>query len=151
MTQHESMRERRITVRLLSYWEKLRRGLPMPTEQDIDPDHIQDLWDHCFLVHVEDLQKDGYQYTYLGKAIHDAYQGGLSEADTGGLVSPNAERLADCYMEVMHTRKPLVDEGEFKNIHGDVVKYRQCLLPLGEGDTVSAIFGGMRYKIYSSK
>lgn len=151
MKNTQSAKERRITLRLLAYWEKARGNKLMPREQDIDPDHIEDLWDHCFLIHLKDLQKEGYHYTYLGEAIKMAYQGGLSEADTNGLVSPNAAHLADCYMEIMHSRKPLVDEGEFRNGHGDLVKYRQCLLPLGDGETVDAIFGGMRYKIFPAK
>jgi hypothetical protein len=31
-----------------------------------------------------------------------------------------------------------------------MVKYRQCLLPLGEEGDVKAVFGGMRYKIYTA-
>jgi hypothetical protein len=142
--------ERRITVRLMAYWEKLRMRRAMPTEQDIDPDAIADLWDYCFLVHVSDLGKEGYHYTYLGSEIKKAYQGGLSEVDTNGLVSPNADRLADCYMEIIHGQKPVVDEGQFCNSRGEMVKYRQCLLPLGDDGDVKAIFGGMRYKIYAS-
>jgi len=151
MTNAIPAKERRITLRLLAYWEKARAGKEMPSEQDIDPEHIQDLWDHCFLIHIKDLQKEGYYYTYLGDQIKKAYQGGLSEADTGGLISPNATKLADCCAEVRMTRKPLVDEGEFTNAHGDQVKYRQCLLPLGEGGEVQAVFGGMRYKIFPVK
>ncbi len=147
---HHSDKERRITVRMLAYWEKLKRGAAMPREQDIDPDAIQDLWDYCFLIQVKDIGKAGYHYTYLGEEIKKAYQGGFSEADTDGLVSPNVDRLADCYMEIMHTKTPMVDEGEFKNASGDIVKYRQCLLPLGDSGEVTAIFGGMRYKIYSA-
>lgn len=147
MTGYFGAGERRITLRLLAYWEKLRAGRDMPSEEDIDPDDIGDLWDHCFLIHIKDLQKEGYHYTYLGSEIKKAYQGGLSDADTNGLVSPNAVKLADCYMEIMHSGKPLVDEGEFRNSHGDMVKYRQCLLPLGASGQVDTIFGGMRYKI----
>ncbi len=142
--------ERRITVRLMAYWEKIRAGRPMPREQDVDPDIISDLWDYCFLLSVKDMGKEGYQYTYLGSEIKKAYQGGLSETDTGGLISPNADRLADCYMEIIHTKAPVVDEGEFRNSVGDMVKYRQCLLPLGEDGAVKAVFGGMRYKIFTA-
>ncbi|MCE2926075.1 MAG: PAS domain-containing protein [Rickettsiales bacterium] len=145
-----SVNERRITVRLMAYWEKLRAGRDMPREQDVDPDAISDLWDYCFLLNVKDMGKEGYQYTYLGPEIKKAYQGGLAEGDTNGLVSPNADRMADCYMEIIHSKAPVVDEGEFRNIRGDMVKYRQCLLPLGEEGDVKAVFGGMRYKIYTA-
>lgn len=140
--------ERRITLQLLSYWEKLRKGRTMPQETDIDPDDIAELWENCFLVHVADLHKEGYNYTYLGDGIKKAYQGEL-DAGVSGLVSPNAEKLADCYMEILNTAKPLIDEGEFTNAQGDLVKYRQCMLPLGRDGRVEAIFGGMRYKLFA--
>ncbi len=143
------MLERRITLRLIAYWEKLRRGNVMPTEDDIDPDYLKDLWDYCFLIHVKDLDKPDYNYTYLGDAIKKAYQGELSSVEEGSMVaSPNAKELAVSYEKVIKTCTPLLDEGEFVNMHNDVVKYRQCLLPLGENGKVDAIFGGMRFKIF---
>lgn len=145
----ESFIERRITVRLVAYWEKIRGAHAMPSENDIDPDDLSDLWDYCFLVHVQDLKQEDYNYTYLGSAIVEAYRGGLSANDPSGIVAPNAEKLTSNYLRVIEGKKPVIEEGEFKNLRGDTVKYRQCMLPLGTGDTVEAIFGGMRFKIFS--
>lgn len=150
MSKYFGAAERRITLRLLAYWEKLRKGRDMPTEEDVDPEDIRDLWDNCFLIHISDLHKDGYNYIYLGTEIKNAYQGGLTDADMNGMVSPNAAKLENCYTEIINTCKPVVDEGEFINGHGDLVKYRQCLLPLGKNGQVEAIFGGMRYKLMIS-
>src|SRR4051812_42763706 len=142
--------ERRITLRLLAYWERLRADRQMPREQDIDPDDIRDLWDNCFLIQVKDLGKADYNYTYLGEAIRNAYRFGLSESDPGGLLSPNAGKLAGGYRKVVATGKPLLEEGEFRNLHNEIIRYRQCLLPLGAGSKVEAVFGGMRFKIFPS-
>jgi hypothetical protein len=144
-----SILERRITLRLIAYWEKLRKDNKMPAEADIDPDYLQDLWDYCFLIHVRDLSKPDYNYTYLGSAIQKAYQGDLEGDENSDIASPNASKLVTSYNKVIESCAPLVDEGEFRNLHNDVVKYRQCLLPLGEGDTVDAIFGGMRFKVFA--
>lgn len=144
-----SVIERRITLRLMAYWEKLRKNNPMPVEADIDPDDLQDLWDYCFLIHVKDLNKPDYNYTYLGKAIQEAYSADLAGDEGAGIASPNAGKLANSYTKVIETRSPLLEEGEFLNLHNDVVKYRQCLLPLGSGDKVDAIFGGMRFKVFT--
>lgn len=150
MTLHPGI-ERRITLRLLAYWEKLRGDRPMPREEDINPDDIADLWDSCFLIHVKDLIQQDYNYTYLGQAIIDAYTSGFSADDPNeGLVSPNAGKLAHSYARVIATMKPVLEEGEFKNAHNDTVKYRQCLLPLGDDGEIKAIFGGMRFKIFSN-
>ncbi len=140
--------ERRITLRLIAYWEKLRNGNLMPVEDDIDPDYIKDLWDYCFLIHVKDLSKPDYNYTYLGEAIKKAYQGELDSNGEESIATPNAKELAVSYEKVIRTCSPLLDEGEFVNMHNDIVKYRQCLLPLGENGKVDAIFGGMRFKVF---
>lgn len=152
MTVRESFQSRRITLRLLSYWEKLRRGRQMPAESDLNPDHIEDLWGHCFLIHTKELGDNvDYHYTHFGSEIKKAYQGDLSDTQVEDLISPNAKHIIGCFQKIIATHKPLVDEGEFRNLKGDVVKYRQCMLPMGDGDQVHAIFGGMRYKIFSSK
>ena len=145
--QEPSPLERRITLRLVAYWEKMRNGRPMPTENDINPEDIEDLWDYCFLIHVADLDKPDYGYIYLGDAIISAYQEGLSAEDLGGIVSLHPSKLARSYHKVISSQRPVIEEGEFPNLAGNIVKYRQCLLPLGGNNKVDAIFGGMRYKV----
>lgn len=137
--------ERRITLRLLAYWEKRRGARPMPTEVEIDPADIADLWENCFLAHTRDIGKEGYHFTYLGKAIEDVYREGLTDADERSTVFPDMDILAKGYRHVIDKVAPLVQEGEITNPHGDVFKYRQVLLPLGNGRKVDAVFGGMRF------
>ncbi len=139
--------ERRLALPLVAYWERLRGGRPMPSENDIDPEDLAELWDYCFLVQVADLAKEECNYTYLGSAIVEAYRGGLSDDDPAALVAPDAKKLAFNYTRVINTKLPVIEEGEFSNLRGDTVKFRQCMLPLGKGQEVEAIFGGMRFKI----
>ena len=141
--------ERRITLRLLAYWEKIRGERAMPAESDLSSEDISDLWRDCFLVHIEDPAKAEYEYKYLGANIITAYRDGISDGDHS-LVSPNAGKLAKCYAQVIINCHPLLDEGEFKNSRGEIIKYRQCLLPLGVDQQVRAIFGGMRFKAFPS-
>ena len=145
MTSELSGFERRITLRLLAYWEKKRGSRRMPTEPDIDPADIADLWEYCFLAHTRDIGKPGYNYTYLGKAIADIYQEGLSAEDERSPIFPNMDELANGYKQVVSKGEPLVTEGEITNPHGDSFKYRQVLMPLGEAGRVDAVFGGMRF------
>lgn len=140
--------ERRITYRLLAYWEALRGQRPMPEENDVDPDAIADIWDHCFVMQVRDILRKDYIYTYLGPSIAEAFRSGLSVDDAGGMVSPDASRLAPHYQQVLDHARPLVENGEFVNLRGQTVKFRQCLLPLGREGRVEAVFGGMRFKIF---
>ena len=43
-------KERRFTQRLLYYWDEIRADRLMPSEYDIDPEAIAEIWDHCFLL-----------------------------------------------------------------------------------------------------
>jgi len=140
-----SPEERRITLRLLSYWEKKRNGRKMASEADIDPADIADLWEYCFMAHTKDIGKQGYNFTYLGKAIEEVYQEGMSASDDAGHLFPDMDILAKGHQQVVATAQPLVSEGELTNPHGDVFKFRQVLLPLGSGNQVEAVFGGMRF------
>ena len=88
-----------------------------------------------------------YSYSYLGREIIEAY--GHSEEDPKTAIAPHAGMI-DGYMTVVRTRKPLIESGEFTNRHNQAVRYRQCLLPLGEGDEVQAIFGALHLKVSPS-
>ncbi len=147
--QFTSPAERRITVRMLSYWERLRGDRPMPAEENIDPDDLDDLWDCCFLIHVKDLDKPDYNYTYLGDDIAHMLNEGILEEEEVYEKTTKISELTKNYRKVVETRKPVLEEGEFLNIAGTTVKFRQCLLPLGEGDNVVAILGAVRFKLFS--
>ncbi|MDX2073528.1 MAG: PAS domain-containing protein [Alphaproteobacteria bacterium] len=138
-----SPEERRITLRLLSYWEKRRGTRGMPSEAEMSPADIADLWPYCFIAHVKDIGKEGYHFSYLGKAIEDVYREGMEQMEDS--LFPDMDSLANGYKQVISTRKPLVSEGEITNPHGDHFKFRQVLLPLGDGGAVQAVFGGMRF------
>jgi len=142
MTDDIPIEERRLTLRLLAYWEKRRNGRKMATEADIDPADIADLWESCFMAHTKDIGKQGYNFTYLGRAIQDMYEEG---SETDARVFPTMDILAKGYHDVIIKGEPLVVEGELTNPHGDMFKFRQVLLPLGEGNVVHAVFGGMRF------
>ncbi|MBA4274181.1 MAG: hypothetical protein C0436_00865 [Alphaproteobacteria bacterium] len=144
-----SLAERRLTERLLTYWQAMAKHGLMPREEDIDPEALGDLWPKCFLIQTFDIKhRRDMNFTYLGQEIIDAYQDGMMNEGQNVLVSPNASKLALSFHQVMESTAPVVAEGEFLALSGRVVRYRQCLLPLGEGDDVQAIFGGMSFKAY---
>ncbi len=142
--------ERRINLRLLSYWEKLRRGRPMPAHTEINAEDLRDLWDSCFIISVSELSKPDASYHYMGQYIADAYTQGSLKSDASQMVSPKASGASRHFQKVVETGKPLIEEGEFANERSEIVKYRQCLLPLGHGGTVEMIFGGMTFKVYTA-
>src|SRR5437868_14345399 len=93
--------ERRLTLQLVAYWEKLRNSRPMPSENDINPEELGELWDYCFLVQVRDAARRDYHFSYLGGAIVEAYRGKLSEGDSGSLVTLHADKLSAGYGRVI--------------------------------------------------
>jgi hypothetical protein len=139
--------ERRLSLRLLRYWNERRGARPMPTEQDIDPEVLGDDWGYCFLLQSRDVSNiQDYNFTYLGQKILRAYFDTSIDAHNQFMVGPNAFRLSGYFDRVISSRAPVIDEGTFHTLHGRQILYRQVLLPLGAEDRVEAIFGGMNYK-----
>ena len=142
-------KNKRVTDKLLQYWQDLKGDARFPSEEDIDPEALKEVWDSCFMIQVPDMGEGGtYNYTYLGSNIIRSYGTDLTQDAAQPLASPTAERLASLYQKVLARKMPVICEGRFINNQGQEIRYRQCLLPFGTGDTVTMIFGGMRYKIY---
>lgn len=143
----ETADERRFPNNLRVYWNKKRGAKPFPFEQEIDPDELGPTWDYCFLVQVRDiLNVQDYNYTYLGEGIIRAYRGDIFDQHNESMIGPNAHALSKSFRRVMETRAPILEDGEFVALTGKRVKYRQCMLPLGnEQGEVDAIFGGLSF------
>jgi hypothetical protein len=136
-------------LRLLRYWQEKRGLRVLPLENDIDPEELGADWDFCFLLQSRDVANiEDYNFTYLGNKIMKAYFDKRIDEHNQFMVGPNAFRLSKHFMQVLETKQPVLDEGEFVTVQGRRVLYRQVLLPLGSLDKgIEAIFGGMNYKI----
>jgi hypothetical protein len=141
--------ERRLGLRLLRYWQEKRGMRSMPIENDLDPEELGADWDFCFLLQARDVANiQDYNFTYLGSKIMKAYFDKAIDEHNQFMVGPNAFRLSKHFAQVLSSKAPVLDEGEFDTLHGRKVLYRQVLLPLGAKDNeVEAIFGAMNYKI----
>lgn len=142
--------ERRITHRLVNYWQGIKGDNILPPESAIDSDDIPDLWDDCFIIQTnsENLLEDrAYGYSYIGRSLLDMLVPDEDGIGEGNLVTLMPDRLMAIYSEMLMTKLPVTDEVEGFNLNGRMIKYRQCLLPMGNSDgRIHAIFGGMRYK-----
>lgn len=153
MSQDITTHERRVTHRLTSYWNSLRQGSELPNHQHLEhisSSELQDIWDCCFVVGVEQITEgaNNYTYSHIGKAIRTAYESAeLQPEQSPPLASLRASKLHQAYRQLLETRRPVMLEGECTNARGEVVKYRQCLVPfIGRRNEVAAILGGMRFK-----
>lgn len=141
------MMERRINLRLLGYWEKLRGTRQMPAESEFHPEDINDLWNDCMLVKVGGPGKPD-TYSYMSPGIIELYRSDLKEEEKGSLIALQSPQIILGCKKVAESGRPVVHEGEFYNNHNELVKFRLCLLPLGEHGQVTAILGGMRFKVF---
>ncbi len=149
MTATES---KRINERILQYWQELCRGRPYPMESDFDPYAVEDIWDSCFLVNVENAgQLDGFKYTYLGSSLVEAYGDDLTNREVcERLVYPSSMSLMHTFRKVIESQQPVTEESEFTNTKGMVIKFRSCMLPIGKTGVqgVQYVVGGMKWKAF---
>lgn len=136
---------------LWDYWNRLRGKRDYPSESEIDPDAIAEIWSSCFLINNDDVTKRvGYRYSYLGDALIEAYGDDVKNPDVAlRLISTGSIPLVKKFDEVIKTQKPTIDESEFVNLRHVKIKYRACMLPLGTKEAgVTHILGCMRWKVY---
>ncbi len=136
---------------LFEYWDKIRDGRIFPHESEIDPEEINDIWDYCFLISLDDVvRRLGYRYSYMGKKLVEAFGDDANNPDLAlKLLSSSHVPSLEKMNEVFEQKHPVMDEGEFVNKHHMSVRYRTCIVPLGYDDgTVSHLFGVMRWKSY---
>jgi hypothetical protein len=127
--------ERRLTLRLLAYWEKRRQGRALPALADVEPADLQDFWPDCFILHFSSIG--------VGTAHTFTYR--------GGDVAPWLEVLLNEHLAVVQASgEPFVHEGEYLADGDKVLKYRFCLLPLGEQGQVRGVLGGLRAKNFEN-
>lgn len=136
--------------RLQQYWDKLRGDHPFPSESQVDPDEIADIWPSCFLISIDDVTRRlGYRYSYLGDELVEAYGDDVKNPDVAlRLISTASIPIVKKFDEVVARQKPVVDESEFINLKNLRIRYRTCMLPLGQSGHVTHILGCMRWRLY---
>jgi len=135
---------------LQNYWDELKGNRKFPSENEINPDDLADIWSACFLISIDDVTRRlGYRYSYLGESLIEAYGDDISNPEiTMRLVSSSGAPMIHKFDEVLATQAPVIDESEFVNLKRLNIRYRTCLLPLGIGNEVTHIIGCMRWKVY---
>jgi len=146
-----SSAESRYHQRLQKYWDKLRGKRPFPSESELNPDDISDIWPSCFLISLDDVTRRlGYRYSYLGEDLIEAYGDDIKNPGIVlKLLSTTDTPMVKKFNDVVTLQKPVIDESEFINLKHLKIRYRTCMLPLGTSDgTVTHIIGCMRWKMY---
>jgi hypothetical protein len=135
---------------LTQYWQQLKGARPFPAESEIDPEALQEIWRSCFLISIDDVtRRIGYRYSYLGEDLIEAYGDDVKNPDVAlRLISTNSLPIVQKFDEVVHSHQPAIDESQFVNLKHLNIRYRTCILPLGESGKVTHLLGCMRWKLY---
>jgi hypothetical protein len=145
--------EKRITVKLRKYWDFLREERAFPEEKEIMPQNISDAWQNCFVIKASNSCKsEDFEYKYFGADLKEIYKMDLTGKKAISIPIPEAAHFIEKYEQVLAFKRPVIDEGEITISKDEVIKYRQILLPFGEGGVnITAILGGMSYKTFETK
>lgn len=156
--------EKRLTERLIGYWEKLLSANPefnaMPEEGAVarlpDYEHfnkglIEDVWASCFVLRVQPGERKilNYVYEYMGRSLIDVYGRDLTNMTLNSRMQnvPGAKMLKRID-EISQAKVPITDEGQFVNEKHNTVKYRACMLPFTRigREEVTHIVAGLSWR-----
>lgn len=138
----------RINEQLEHYWNTVKGDRAMPLEGDINIPDLKDIWDYCFLVAV---YPEKYAYSHLGQKLVDAYGDDITGKEIAEtLLEQHPTSLFSQFNKVVTSGQPSIDEDQFKNSRGMLIKYRACVLPLGSKTQpgVAYLLGGMKWKAW---
>lgn len=145
------MDERRITQRLLRYWELLTKDAPIPDFQWFNSATIEEIWPYCMCVSIQpDTKILTYKYEYMGNDVTKFYGKDFTYATADSRIKTNlASTLIAKMDDVVKQKKPLTDDNHMVNISGQLIKYRACLLPFGNArDGITHIVVGLTYRMF---
>ena len=139
--------ERRFTNLLCEYWNKLRGDNHHPDLSKVKQEDLGDIWEYCFIVKYNNNK---YEIAHIGEGIKEAYETDLNIAIDAPIIQfGDVENIKYYLDEVVENMEAVIEESECYDLDGNTIKFRQCFLPLGrDNNTVDAIIGVLRYKIY---
>lgn len=134
--------ERRLVLRLLKYWRGLNDGERLPSQSDVDPKVIPDMWPNCAVLDVAGKELDP-ELAFVGTALSQAAGmelagRKLSQAPADTLVS----RGFSYFGQVLAKKVPITYGGEFISPRGVKILYRSIILPLAnDGENINRLLG----------
>ncbi len=148
------LNDRRLVLRMLEYWSRVRAERDFPSVKDIDPAEIADDWSNCLLVEVG-FDSDLPTFRYVGQDLSipewaEAAGHAIAECPVKTLL-----RIATSYIpKVLERRAPESVDGQTV-VRDGMIMYRSILLPLStDGVRIDTILGAancLYLKRYSSR
>jgi len=139
--------ERRLTLRLLNYWQEVKGVRSFPTCDDINSQAIADIWPNCYLLRIV-KQDDEPIFDYLGEKL--AKFSGVFVSDLSFSETRHQTLLDQAiryYRDALTTRAPVVGDDEFVRFDGTRIIYRSIILPLSnDQETITHLLGAANGK-----
>lgn len=127
------MNDQRLVNRLENYWNLIRRGKPMPEIAMFNSAPIEDLWHKCMKIEIQPTQ-DGtsFTYRYLGSSITTMFGRDITNTTVNMKMTKYPLGVIVRAMDnCMIMKTFVIDENQFVNEKGKIVKYRSCVMPFG--------------------
>lgn len=142
--------ESRLSERLLTYWENLKKENTLPDFNHFNASLVTDIWQNCVLFTVvppAPNQSAVVNFYQIGDNLKSIYSGEMAgrSYNISQRHFPGAaiiRRMA----EAIQNSAALTDIGQFVNERGKVVKYRSCLLPFGKDGRVTHVIVGLSWR-----
>ncbi len=150
--QDKMISEQRLTQRLTTYWERLRKEAHLPEITKFNSNAVAEIWDFCFRVSVDihEKGKRSYVYEYMGREIVQAFGKDLTGQQVTGISQnvPGVSILGKIDMCV-DQKQPIFEDGKFINEKNKVVKYRSCMIPFTtKKEEVSHVVVGLSWRAF---
>ena len=133
--------ERRLVLRILSFWRDLGPEGQMPSLSCIEAAGLGRLGPTCFIL---DITGPEPIFAFMGEK-HIAHHGSdltgrpIEEVGSGSLLG----RAVDYLDEILSRKIPITYGGTFIGTDGGPVLYRSIMLPLSDdGEVINGILGG---------
>lgn len=143
------MIEKRLTYRLIKYWNQMRGSSTLPEIERLDiyvtdverlgtlSESISDLWNKCLLISITEKNPLAVKYQYIGTELLSLFGRdfvGKVENFSDLSYTPITKLLGKTRTpSFIQEPRPLIDEGKFEFIDKKIIKYRSCILPFGTG------------------
>ncbi len=125
--------QRRLTWRLLTYWERLRGERDFPALSDVKSEDIPHIWPYCFVLDVKNFREFPY-FHYFGRSL--ARYSGVFLSGHQDLSHTLLKKAVCHYREAIKRGAPVLVEEELTQFDSRRLLFRSVLLPLSD-DQVS--------------
>ena len=125
------------------YWKSLLRGRAMPARQDVLPRDMREILSYVGLVEIVALPDGGEDYAMrlIGGKLEEVFGPITDKPLSTSLPAQIATRWREVFDKARGLRAPLAVTGRMGFENKRHLKYELFLAPLGDGDTVTMLFG----------